>query len=152
MVTIEGLALLQLSEFYTVTAMTEGAAGDSVQVRRVLKIPTENIPRDVRESAVVNDVIKDTGDFYQYISFLLSDSYTRAALENSDIRNSGFFADSKGAVMPALYERMLKAAAKSKGKFRELEYIMKMVEDKGVVPEGFHELYETFRKAVGLRG
>jgi hypothetical protein len=117
----------------------------------VVKIPTENIPRENRESAVVKDVIKDSNSFYQYLSFLLGDDYAKSALENSSIAGSGFLSNQKNAAMPALYERMLRTAAISGDKFKELDYILKMVDAEGVIPDGFIDLYNSFRKAVGLR-
>ena len=145
-VVIEGLSLLQLSEFYCVSAN-----GGGTHVRRVIKIPTENIPQN-RESAVVSDVIKDSGSFFQYIAFLLGDDYLTSVLEGGMQGTRGWNGGSNGISMPALYERMLRTAADSPEKFGEIEYIMKMVDVEGVVPDGFTELYQAFRKAVGLRG
>lgn len=142
-VIIDQLPLLQLSEFYRITARE----GDQ-KVQRLVKIPTANIPSN-REEAVVQEVIKDTQTFYQYIAFLLADDYLISALEHSDMQKS-LFKKSSGMVMPALYERMLQTAATSPDKFREIQYIMKMVKKDGVIPDGFIELYDAFRKAVGI--
>ena len=144
-VTIGGLLLLQLSEFYCITAQCDGK-----NVRRVIKIPTENIPQN-RENAVVTDVVKDTKCFFQYLAFLLGDDYLVSALENAEIQNGGLFGVNNQAAMPALYERMLRTAAISPEKFGEIDYILKMVDADGIIPDGFAELYHSFRKAVGLR-
>jgi len=146
-VAFDGLTYLELSEFFCVTAQKDG-----IKVRRVIMIPTENIPRESREHAVVNSIIKDSASFYQYISFMLGDDYTKSALEYSDISNSGFFSGRNGIAMPAIYERMLRTAAKSKEKFLELDYVLQMVSFESADLKEFRSLYETFRKAVGLRG
>jgi len=135
--------LLQLSEFYRITARE----GDH-KVQRLVKIPTANIPSN-REEAVVQEVIKDTQSFYQYIAFLLADDYLISAIEHGDMQKS-LFKKSSGTIMPALYERMLQTAATSPDKFKEIQYILKMVKKDGVIPEGFIELYDAFRKAVGI--
>lgn len=145
-VVIDGLSLLQLSEFYCVSAEQNGK-----RVRRVIKIPTANIPEN-RENAVVADVIKDKDCFFQYIAFLLGNDYLLSALENSKIRNNGLLNTNNRAPMPALYERMLRAAAVFPEKFGEIDYIIKMVDTNGVIPDGFTELYHSFRKVVGQRG
>ena len=146
LVVIKGLTLLQLSEFYTMEARDGEAC-----VRRVVKIPTENIPGN-RENAIVNDVIKDTKSFYQYLAFLLGDDYIVSIIGNDEIQNG----DNKGSkptiFMPALYERMLKTAALSPEKLNEIEYILRMLDTDGIIPEGFSDLYHAFRKAAGSRG
>jgi len=145
LVIINDLSLLQLSEFYCLIAKQ-----DEVQIRRIIKIPTENIP-ERREKALVTDVFKDTRCFYQYISFLLGDDQIMSALENSEIRNSGFYGSASNIIMPALYERMLKTAATSPERFGEIDYILNMVDKEGVVPDGFVEVYNAFKKVVNLR-
>jgi len=146
-VAFDGLTYLELSEFFSITVQKDGA-----RVRRVIKIPTENIPRESRESAVVNSVIKDSASFYQYISFMLGEDYAKSALEYSDIRNSGLLSGKKGLEVPAIYERMLRTAAQSREKFLELDYVLNRATTEGVISEEFRDLYDTFRKAVGLRG
>ena len=145
-VTIEGLTLLQISEFYRITAENENG-----RVQRVIKIATDNIPQN-RESAVVNDVIRDKHCFYQYIAFLLGDDYLLSALETQNLQKSGFYNNRAQIQMPALYERMLSTAATNPERFTEIDYLVKMITDDGVIPAGFAELYDTFKKAVELRG
>lgn len=142
-VTIQGLDLLQISEFYRVTAEC-----DEMSISRIIKITTDNLPED-RESAVVSNVVKDQQCFIQYIAFLLGDDYLVSLVEDAN-RQSVFYGQGSAARMPALYERMLKAAANSPERFAEIDYLLKMITVDGVIPEGFIELYDTFRKAVGL--
>ena len=145
LVTIDGLSLLQLSEFYSITARRDGK-----KVSRVIKIPTENIPQN-RESAVVTNVVKDTKCFFQYLAFLLGDDYLISALENTEFQKRGASGAKKQPAMPGLYEKMLKTAATSPEKLDEIEYILKMVNDDGIIPPGFNDLYQSFRKAVAPR-
>ncbi len=142
-VVMDQLPLIQLSEFYRITAR-EGEH----KIQRLIKIPTMNIPSN-REETVIQEVIKDTQTFYQYIAFLLADDYLISALEHGDMQKS-LFKKSSRTVMPALYERMLQTAATSPEKFNEIHYILRMVKKDGVIPDGFKELYEAFRKAVGI--
>ena len=144
-VKIEELGLLQLSEFYKISAKAEDC-----EVQRVIKIPTANMPPD-RESAVVKDIIKDQQCFFQYIAFLLGDDYLISAIETQSLKNSGFYKNGANAQMPALYERMLRTAAEAPERFAEIDYLVRMVTDDGIVPEGFFGLYDKFRKAVGTR-
>lgn len=63
------LEILQLSEFYEITARS----GDDT-IRRIIMIPTSGFPDD-RESAAVNSVVKDRASFVEYIAFVLGDDY-----------------------------------------------------------------------------
>ena len=133
--------ILQLSEFYIIEAF-EGEES----LKRVIKIKTENIPDD-RESAIVNEIIKDKNGFIQYISFLLGDDYLLAFLENKhQMKNSFMFG--YGEPIPSLYEKMLRAAAHSPGKLDEIKKLMELITDEEIIPDGFRDVYEVFAKAV----
>ena len=144
-VVFEDLQLLHLSEFYIFTA-THG----DVQVSRVVKIPTTNIP-DYRESAVVTNIIQDTSRFFQYLAFVLGDNFLISALENKVTMTERQFSNNPQVMMPGLYENMLKTAAATPGKLSEIEYLMNMIDDKEIIPAGFVELYQSFRKALGFK-
>ena len=144
MIVFSELNLLQLSEFYVIRAIS----GDD-SVKRVIKIKTDNIP-EARESAVVNSVIKDKNGFIQYITFLLGDDYLLSLLENNTMA-TGSFVFGSGEVIPALYEKMLKAAAHSPQKFDEIKRLLELISDSSIIPEGFRELYEIFQKAVSKK-
>jgi len=135
------LDLLQLSEFFIIKA----TSGDEV-VCRVIKIKTDDLP-EVRESAVVNSIVKDQNGFFQYITFLLGDDYLLSILDNKNLAGSGFIFGN-GDQIPALYEKMLKAAAHSPQKFEEIKRLMDLISDSSIIPEGFKELYAVFQKAV----
>jgi len=136
----DSLDLLQLSEFYIIRV-----EGKETSIRRVIKISTENMP-DNRESMIANGIIKDKRDFIQYITFILGNDYLLSMLENTSQANSFMF-DQKVPV-PALYEKMLKAAAHSPAKLDEITQIMELISDESKIPDGFIELHDLFMKVV----
>lgn len=135
------LQMLQLSEFYIIE-VTNGEES----VRRVIKIKTDNIPNS-RESQLVNSIVKDKHGFVQYITFLLGDDYLLSMIENDSLEKNGFIFGN-GVQVPALYEKMLKAAVHSPHKFDEIKRLMDLISDSNIIPEGFKELYEVFEKVV----
>lgn len=139
---LSGLSLLELGEFYIVTAKI---GEDSL--RRVIKIRTEGIPVE-RDGMVFKSIIKDQNTFLRYVAFLLSDDYLLAALEQAEQKASwakGW--NLHGYDMPVIYENMLRAAAKSPEKLREVDAIIQRLNDKEIVPPEFEKLYTTFLKA-----
>jgi len=136
--------MLQLSEFYIIKAVS-----DDESVQRVIKIRTENMPEN-RESSVVNSIIKDKNGFIQYITFILGDDYLLSMLENKNNAKNGFLFGN-GEIIPALYEKMLKAAAHSPQKFEDIKKIMELISDDSIIPDGFKELYKVFEKVVSKR-
>jgi hypothetical protein len=143
---IEGLELLQISEFYRITAEKDGNI-----ISRIVKIVTHIIPEN-REKAVVASVVKDRQSFIQYVAFLLGDNFLLSFLEIKHTGQSGFLGKDSPERTPALYEGMLKAAAAKPEKFVEIEWLLRTLSSEGVVPEGFTGLMEEFRKAVGMHG
>ena len=141
------LELTQLSEFYKISVTDENQT-----VSRVIMIPTENMPDD-REKAVVSSVVNDKKCFYRYIAFLLGDNLVVSALESMDMNEGGSSASqnhNKPIQLPALYEKMLHTAATNPERFKEIEYLINSISSDGVIPEGFEQLYNTFKKAVKL--
>ena len=132
----------QLSEFFVITVTK-----DDETVRRVIKIPVDNLPED-RENEVVSKVINDKTAFIRYVAFLLGDDYIMTPVETQGVNpkdiQSGFTIQ-----LPELYEKMLKAAMYDPGKFKEIEFLIKMLSnDMDVIPEGFNELYNTFKRVI----
>lgn len=144
-VTFEGLSLVQISEFYKITAESE-----SDRIQRIVKIPTANISKN-RDSAVFTDVVRDKQGFYQYVAFLLGDNYLLSALESTALQQPGL-SGSGGTSAPALYEQMLRTAATAPERFAEIDHLLKMISSDSVIPEGFEDLYTAFKKAVNIRG
>lgn len=143
------LAVTQLSQFYKISV-----SDDTHTVSRVLMIPTEGIPEE-RDKAIVSGVVNDKSSFCQYIAFLLGDDSVVSALESSSLKlieGSSSALARREYELPALYEKMLKTAATNPDKFKELDFLMQAISDDGVAPEGFEELYSTFKKVVKLSG
>ncbi|WP_165072296.1 hypothetical protein [Desulfovibrio sp. ZJ200] len=138
-----GLTLTQLSQFFVVS-VSDG--GESIQ--RVLLIPVEGMPED-RERAVVSGVVKDVG-FCRYIAFLLGDDTILSTLEMGTAGAGDGTAPRRNDNAPALYEKMLQAAATAPEKLRDVERLMETVAGDEVVPEDFKALYQAFKKAVKL--
>ncbi|PKN74136.1 MAG: hypothetical protein CVU50_00765 [Candidatus Cloacimonetes bacterium HGW-Cloacimonetes-3] len=136
----DNLDLLQLSEFYIIRVI-----GTESSLRRVIKINTENMP-DNRESMIANSIIRNKSDFIQYITFILGDNYLITMLENANQANSFNFTHKEP--VPALYEKMLKAAAHSPGKLDEIKQVLELITDDSKIPDGFKELYDLFMKVV----
>ncbi|MBR2823242.1 MAG: phospholipase D family protein [Clostridia bacterium] len=146
-IVFSGLTLLQISEFYAISA----SDGEET-VSRVILISTEGMPEQ-REKEVVSSVIRDQDSFYRYIIFLLGDENILSLLETGELSGNGSFSFRQSHFpIPALYERMLRTAAAAPEKFKGIEYLMKTISEDGVIPDEFRKLYDIFRKAVGIRG
>lgn len=137
------LEVLQLTDFYQIKVNREDA-----EITRIIMIPTKGLP-DERESAVVNSVIKDKRSFVEYIAFILGDDYLLTLLEESILGRSGFYGDQADR-LPALYEKMLKTALEDPARLKEIEYVLKMIHDKEIIPDEFRDLYDTFKKTLCL--
>ena len=57
-------------------------------------------------------------------------------------------AETENIKIPELYEKMLKSAMYAPEKFHELEFLIKTLSDDDVIPEGFDELYNTFKQVI----
>lgn len=137
------LDVLQLTDFFQVKVKR-----GSAEVTRIIMVPTIGLPEE-RESAVVNSVIKDKRSFVEYIAFILGDDYLLSLLEGSILGKSGFFGNQADR-MPALYEKMLRTALEEPARLKEIEYVLKMVQDKEIIPDEFRTLYDTFKSTLGL--
>ena len=141
----DGLALTQLSEFYSLSV-----SNDEFSTERVLIIPTTGLPED-REKAIVSSVVSDRDCFYRYIAFLLGDDSILGVLEGNVVEGeSGVTQNRPVYRVPALYEKMLQTAANAPEKFKGIEYLMKTISEDGIIPDQFKALYETFKKAVKI--
>ena len=143
-VVFTGLSALQLTEFYRVTA----SDGEET-LSRILMIPTSGMPED-REKRIISSVVNNKNNFYQYISFLLGDSYVLSTMDTEVVLGQGGGAGRPADLLPPLYEKMLRTAAEDPQRLKEIDYLLKAVAKDGVVPEHFEELYNTFKKAVKL--
>lgn len=142
-VVFHGLDLLQLSEFYVITAQK----GEE-ELSRVVKIKTDGIPSE-RDSSIFNSIIGNKEGFIQYISFLLGDDYLLTFIEDGVAKGDAYkFLTANYQETAVLYEKMLRAAARSPEKLKEIRQVMSMITDKNIIPEHFYALYNTFEKVV----
>lgn len=137
----EDLDKTQLSEFFTVCVKK-----DNRSIRRVIKIPVEGLPED-RQKDVVSKVINDKTSFIRYVAFLLGDEYILSTIEEEGETKEGAH-HGFTVQLPELYEKMLKSAMYAPEKFHELEFLIKTLSDDDVIPEGFDELYNTFKQVI----
>ncbi len=139
------LALIDLSVFYTIT-VSDGER----TVSRVIKIRTEGMP-DNRDQVVVSSIVQDKACFYRYVAFLLGDNIVLSLLESDDSRQEGasWFTRS-GSQLPALYEKMLQTAWSAPERFKEIDYLLRTLANDGIIPEGFEDVYQQFKKAVKI--
>jgi hypothetical protein len=142
-VVFKGLPLERLCEFYKITVQDE-----KEKISRVIRINTEGIPAQ-RDAAIVKNILKNQQGFIMYVSMILGENYYLSLLETRKLSGKGYLF-SEGQPIPALYEKMLKAAATSPDKLREIGRLLDMISDEDIIPEGFIELYETFKKAVRI--
>ena len=138
-----GLAKLDLSQFYTITVK-----GTEHEIKRVIMIPTKGIPQD-EENAVKAYYLNNEEAFLKYIFIMFSDRKLADAIKMDEAERCGAWKKS-GTVPVAIYETMVKSAMTAPDRFRDnmrgvasLMDILK--ENKGKAPE-FQKLYEAFRK------
>ena len=142
--TFEKLNKIQLSSFFAITIKD-----DEDSINRIIKIETLGMPTD-REKEVISSVVNDKTAFIRYVAFLLGDNYILSALETG-ILNKTWKINSNNSIhiqLPALYEKMLNASVNDKEKFREVDYLIQTLSDDDVIPEGFEELYNTFKEVI----
>lgn len=90
-------------------------------------IPTSGLPEG-RETEIVKSVIKDRKSFIEYVAFVLGDDYVQSILENGKSSGAAGGWDA-GDVMPAVYEKMLKASLSDPDRLSEIQYVTRIVEE-----------------------
>lgn len=138
------LEILQLSEFYVVSATIEDCT-----LERVIMIPTTGIPEG-REDEVIKNVIRTKSQFIEYVSFILGDDYVQSFLENK--KASGSYGDwDQNRAMPAVYEKMLKTSVSDPDRLGEIQYITKAIQEEEIIPPEFREMYDVFCNTLGIK-
>lgn len=138
----KNLTKSQLSEFFVITV---NKGEDSI--KRVIKIPVDNLPED-RQKDVVSKVVNDKTAFIRYVAFLLGDEYILSSIEEDVSEGESVSKNNFNVQLPELYEKMLKSAMYAPEKFVELEFLIKTLSEDNVVPDGFEELYNTFKEVI----
>ncbi len=142
-----GLRLLEVSEFYSVSiGEGEEKAGSLVLV------PTKGIPLE-REKGIISDVINDRRKFAEYVAFVLGDSSEQVMLEMTESGDiEGRKADSRShPPISALYERMLRVACNEPERLKELQQLVKLIDNEDIVTPEFKDTYRIFMSALGYK-
>lgn len=140
----EFLDMLQLSEFYVVSASI-----DNCTLERVIMIPTSGMPEG-RDTEIIRNVIRSKKQFIEYVSFILGDDYVQSFLENK--KATGSVGDwDQNRVLPAVYEKMLKTSVSDPDRLGEIQYIANAIEEEEIIPPEFREMYAVFCNTLGIK-
>lgn len=140
----DSLDLLQLSEFYVVSA----SVGDC-DLERVIMIPTTGIPEG-REAEIIKNVIRTKNQFIEYVAFILGDDYVQSFLENK--KASGKYDEwDQNNALPAVYEKMLKTSVSDPDRLGEIQYITKAIKEEEIIPPDFRKMYGVFCNTLGIK-
>ncbi len=145
-VIFEEVELGNISEFYSIAAEKQASDG-IVKVERLLKIPTDNIPYEERDSLLVNQVITDRESFTEYVTLLLSSDSISTQLELSELKQTSAKWKITNTQMP-LYETLLKASVVNPQAVLSLGKDLELIKNKEIVTDDFKQLYEEFKKAI----
>lgn len=138
------LDLLQLSEFYVVSASQEDCT-----LERVIMIPTSGMPEG-REDEIIRDTVKTNKHFMEYVSFILGDDYVQSFLENK--KASDMDGESNQIrTMPAVYEKMLKTSVTDPNRLAEIQYLTNAIDREDIIPAEFREMYAVFCETLGIK-
>ena len=147
MITYKDLSLSSISEFYKLRVeYTE--ADESLCIERIIKIPTQNIPYEERDSAIVNGLIKDKDTFAEYVTLLLSRDCLATQSELESFKESNSKWNISNAQTP-LYEMLLKASVENPEAVKLLESDLKLITNKEIVSDEFRNMYSQFLEAIG---
>ncbi|SHE33222.1 Uncharacterised protein [Clostridium fallax] len=133
---LEKLTVTQISEFYVIKVEEKEV---------VIKIKTKDIPKN-RDDKIYQSIIRSKDDFYAYVSFLLGDNYTESAyelrkyIESSSLSQDEYKLNNYSVI---IYEKMLQIIMDNPNKLRDIESIMKHL-DNDIVSNDFKKMYNTF--------
>jgi len=136
----QGMILKDLSEFYILSVLGQ---------KIIVKIQTIGIPTD-RNDAIYKSIIDSKTKFLSYVSFMLSEEYTAAALEEAEFLRmmNGNETDADNVpVSAAIYEKMLKAVHQNPAKLKEIADVIRRL-DKDIIGSDFLEMYKQFELAA----
>ena len=142
----ENLEVTDISEFYCLKVKCN-VEDKEFQLERLIKIPTENIPYEERDSLLINQIITDKETFTEYVTLLLSQDSISTQLELSELKQISSKWNISNTQMP-LYETLLKASVLNPSSVLALKKDIDLIQNKEVVSEEFKQLYEEFRLAI----
>ena len=137
---LKGMLLRELSEFYIISVQDQ---------KIVIKIDTKGIPVE-RDSSIYKSIINTRTKFLSYLSFMLSENYTAAALEDSEymhLMQGGEEELSNAPVYAAVYEKMLKVIHQNPARLKEVADVIRRL-DQDIVGDEFLEMYKHFELAA----
>lgn len=147
-VTFEEVPLASLSEFYVLSSVYSGNKETAnANIERIIKIPTYGIPYELRDSEIVNGLIKDKDTFAEYVTLLLSRDYIATQSEIMNFKESNSKWKVNNTQSP-LYEMLLKASTNNPEALKNLESDLKIITNKEIVSDEFRDMYEQFLKVI----
>jgi len=141
-IVFENVDLLHLSEFYTLNAENE-----TLNLTRVIMIPTSNIPFEEVNKKVIKNVIETADVFYSYLNAILSDDVLMGYLSRNIDNRAGIGNTAGQQTVTALYEKLLYASAHFPERFEEITEIENKLSN-DIVSEEFKQIFEKFEKAI----
>ena len=143
-VSFPNLRLLDLSEFYTVTI----GEGDN-KVQGLILVPTKGIPED-REKGIITDIISDQKKFAEYVAISLGESPEQFMIDvlDSEDKKKGEKGSGVSPSLTALYERMLRVACDEPERLKDIQRLVRLIDDEKIVTPEFKDMYRTFMSAL----
>ena len=142
----ENIQLTNISEFYLLSAEKKNI-NETVKIERMIKIPTDNIPYEERDSLLINQIIKDKESFTEYVTLLLSYDSISTQLELNELKQTSSKWKIINSQMP-LYETLLKASVTNPQAVLNLGKDIDLISNKEIVSDEFKNLYEQFRQVI----
>ncbi|MBR4676821.1 MAG: hypothetical protein IKO99_02330 [Bacteroidales bacterium] len=143
-IVFDGLKLEQLSQLYIIEI------GD---LQRVIMIPTLGMPDD-REKMIIKSVISNRRKLSEYIAFILGDDKLQTFAENEEDMEmletefSDNISSKNQNIMFPVYEKMLKAAYTNPERLKEIDDIIKLIDDEEIINQEFKDMYTTFKSTL----
>lgn len=134
-----------LSEFYILSALPHDKSVEPVKM--VIKIPTKGIPED-RENMIFRALINTPDKFLAYVEMMITDHPLELMSildSHEEIQQS--IPSQKSKRHNALYEAMLRIAAKNPEKLKDIQEIIAMASD-NVVPVSFRHMASVFNRSA----
>jgi hypothetical protein len=121
----------------------------------LIRLNVLNMPKQEREDAIFNDIIKNRPMFMTYMRYLLDeDFYDTVGLEEMLSKESSDLEYNEGYgfnIEPDIYEKMLRAAADNPERFDAMYEVVEKLEN-DVIGEEFRQLLDLFMSAAGRKG
>ncbi|MDE0103715.1 MAG: hypothetical protein OXN89_15175, partial [Bryobacterales bacterium] len=148
---------MDLSSITRFIAFEVTLVGDRLKVPPqtfVLRVPADRLPTQLRDEAVVRQVVRNRDGFLRYLLFLLGDFDAFADGEGSGAWSPGTGDQSRLGTLPLL-EQMTRAFCREPSRLDAVRRLVEHLrtasangEDGEIVPDDFVELWEVFESAL----